>query len=69
MIALLPLYRGDEDFVLCDMGLGKCNALAHAIAEQNGTGTVWADEAEADQSAQIERAREIMRSNFLFRDQ
>lgn len=70
-MVLLPLYsfRADaEDYILCDMPLAKCNALAHSLADQNGTATVWADEDTEDQAAILQQAREIMRNNYLFRE-
>lgn len=62
LVALLPLYQ-DEDFILCDMPLAKGYALAHAIGEQSGMKTVWADEAGESQASQMEQARKIIFSN------
>jgi len=50
------------------MGLAKCYALIHAIADQNGAETVWADEDQGGQVACMEQAREIMRNNYRFRE-
>ncbi len=61
-MALLPLYR-DEDFILCDMSLAKGYSLAHAIGEQNGNKTVWADQAGESQASQMEQARKIIFAN------
>lgn len=63
LVALLPLYR-DEDLILCDMGLAKCYALVHSLAEQNGVDCIWADEDEEGAAAQIQQAREIIRNNI-----
>jgi hypothetical protein len=48
------------------MPLSKCYALVHALAEHNGANSVWADENKAGQAAQMQQARSILQSNFLF---
>jgi len=50
------------------MGLAKCYALIHAIADQNGAETIWADEDKGGQVAWLEQARSIMRSHYKFRE-
>lgn len=40
--------------------------MIHAIADQNGVKTIWADETEEDsQEAEMQAAREIIKNNFL----
>lgn len=64
LVALLPLYYGNEDFILCDMPLAKGYSLIHAISSQNGGNTVWADQVNNTQADIMRRAREILKVHF-----